>query len=101
MGFFFEISSKEILELPKDATFEQTQFKTWDVGNHIGSLPEVIRNIHFDWPDYRYAPGSSSSPKAAEILVKRVDKKPRIETAPEFAKKVEIRLQESSSIRRS
>lgn len=83
------------LELPKDATLEQTNFKTREVENYLGTLPEVTGIFTTIGQTSGMMTGSSSSPYASEILVKMVDKKERDLTAPEYAQKLEIDLQEN------
>lgn len=83
------------LELPKDATLEQTNFKTREVEEYLNTLPEVNGMFTTIGQTSGMLTGSSSSPYAAEILVKMVDKKARNVSAPEFAKQVEIQLQEN------
>lgn len=82
------------LELPKDATLEQTNFKTREVENYLESLPEVTGAFTTVGQTSGMLTGSSSSPYAAEIMVKLVDKKDRKLTAPQYAQRLEIELQE-------
>lgn len=82
------------LELPKDATLEQTNFKTKEVENYLGTLPELTGIFTTIGQTSGMMTGSSSSPNASEIMVKMVDKKDRALTAPEYAQKLEIDLQE-------
>src|SRR5690606_18494632 len=83
------------LELPKDATLEQTNFKTREVEQYIESLPEVTGLFTTVGQTSGMLTGSSSSPYAAEIMVKLVDRKQRDLTAPQYAKRLEIELQEN------
>ncbi len=83
------------LELPKDATLEQTNFKTREVENYLNNYPEIIGTFTTIGQTSSMLTGSTSSPYAAEIMVKMVEKKERSLTAPEFAKQVEIALQEN------
>ena len=83
------------LELPKDATLEQTNFKTREVENYLESLPEVTGIFTTVGQTSGMLTGASSSPYAAEIMVKLVDKKYRDLTAPQYAKRLEIELQEN------
>ena len=83
------------LELPKDATLEQTNFKTREVEEFLNNYPEVIGTFTTIGQTSGMLTGSTSSPYAAEIMVKMVDKKQRTLTAPEFAKQMEIALQEN------
>src|SRR5690554_2902371 len=83
------------LELPKDATLEQTNFKTREVENYLESLPEVTGVFTTVGQTSGMLTGSSSSPYAAEIMVKMVDKQFRELTAPQYAKRLEIELQEN------
>ncbi|MBD3631285.1 efflux RND transporter permease subunit [Cyclobacterium sp.] len=83
------------LELPKDATLEQTNFKTREVEDYLHSLPEVKGIFTTVGQTTGMLTGSSSSPYAAEILVKMVGKENRNLTASEYAQKIEIQLQEN------
>src|SRR5690606_18274067 len=63
------------LELPKDATLEQTNFKTMEVERYLSALPEVSALFTTIGQSSGMLTGSTSSPYAAEITVKMVDKK--------------------------
>src|SRR5690606_35019948 len=76
-------------------TLEQTNFKTREVENYLETLPEVTGLFTTVGQTSGMLTGSSSSPYAAEIMVKLVDKKYRELTAPQYAKRLEIYLQEN------
>lgn len=83
------------MELPKDATIEQTNFKTQEVENYLRTLPEVTEVFTTVGMSSGQFTGSQSSPFTSEIAVKLVDKKHRKQTGPEFARDVENYLEEN------
>src|SRR5690554_2451410 len=66
-----------------------------EVERYLSALPEVSALFTTIGQSSGMLTGSTSSPYAAEITVKMVDKKDRDISAPEFARKVEVQLQES------
>ena len=82
------------MELPKDATLEQTNFKTQEVENYLRTLPEVSEVFTTVGRSSGQFTGSQASPFTAEIAVKLVDKKHRVQSGPEFARDVENYLEE-------
>lgn len=83
------------LELPKDATLEQTNFKTREVERYLESLPEVTGIFTTVGQTSGMLSGASSSPYASEIMVKMVDKEHRDLSSAEYAQRLEIDLQQS------
>lgn len=82
------------LELPKDATLEQTNFKTQEVERYLYTLPEVTEVFTTVGVSSGAFTGSQSVPYSAEITVKMVDKKQRDISGPVFAREVERQLEE-------
>jgi HAE1 family hydrophobic/amphiphilic exporter-1 len=83
------------VELPKDATLEQTNFKTQEVENYLKSLPEVSQVYTTIGVTSGVLTGAQSVPYTSEIAVKMVDVKLRSQTAPDFARDVENYLEEN------
>jgi HAE1 family hydrophobic/amphiphilic exporter-1 len=83
------------VELPKDATLEQTNFKTQEVENYLKSLPEVTQVYTTIGVTSGTLTGSQSVPYTSEIAVKMVDVKLRDQTAPDFARDIENYLEEN------
>lgn len=83
------------MELPKDATLEQTNFKTREVEDYLRTLPEVTEVFTKVGVASGQFTGSQSSPFTSEISVKLVDRKHRDMTGPDYARKVENYLEES------
>lgn len=77
------------LELPKDATLEQTNFKTREVEDYLRTLPEVTEVFTTVGVASGQFSGSQSSPFTSEISVKLVDAKERSLTGPDYARNVE------------
>jgi HAE1 family hydrophobic/amphiphilic exporter-1 len=82
------------MELPKDATFEQTNFKTREVEDYLRTLPEVTEIFTTVGIASGQFTGSQSSPFTSEISVKLVDAKHRSLTGPDYARNVENYLAE-------
>lgn len=83
------------MELPKDATLEQTNFQTQEVENYLRTLPEVSEVFTTVGRSSGQFTGSQASPFTAEIAVKLVEKKFRAQSGPEFARDVENYLEEN------
>jgi len=83
------------VELPKDATLEQTNFKTQEVENYLKSLKEVSQVYTTIGVTSGVLTGAQSVPYTSEIAVKMVDVKLRSQTAPDFARDVENYLEEN------
>ncbi|MCH7408513.1 efflux RND transporter permease subunit [Belliella sp. DSM 111904] len=82
------------VELPKDATLEQTNFKTQEVERYLSSIPEVTQIYSTVGVTSGSLTGSQSVPYTAEVAVKLVDAKHRSFTAPELSRRVENYLEE-------
>ncbi|WP_057936537.1 efflux RND transporter permease subunit [Algoriphagus resistens] len=82
------------LELPKDATLEQTNFKTREVEDYLRTLPEVTEVFTTVGVASGQFTGSQSSPFTSEILVKLVDPEFRSMTGPDYARNLENYLEE-------
>lgn len=82
------------LELPKDATLEQTNFKTQEVENYLYSLPEVKEVFTTVGITSGAFTGSQSVPYTSEIMVKLVEKEKRSVTGPELARDIERHLEQ-------
>ncbi|AWW31095.1 AcrB/AcrD/AcrF family protein [Echinicola strongylocentroti] len=83
------------LELPKSATLEETNFTTREAENFLTKKSLVSSVFTTVGQTTGGMSGSQSTPYAAEITVKMVDAEKRNVTAPEFAKEMEIALEES------
>ncbi|MEP0711938.1 MAG: efflux RND transporter permease subunit, partial [Algoriphagus sp.] len=83
------------LELPKDATLEQTNFKTREVEDYLRTLPEVTEVFTTVGVASGQFTGSQSSPFTAEISVKLVEPEFRSMTGPDYARSVENYLEEN------
>lgn len=83
------------MELPKDATLEQTNFKTQEVEAYLRTLPEVTEVFTTVGRSSGQFTGSQASPYSSEIAVKLVDKEHRSQSGPEFARTVENYLEEN------
>ena len=83
------------LELPKDATLEQTNFKTREVEDYLRTLPEVTEVFTTVGVSSGQFTGSQSSPYTSEISVKLVDAKHRSLSGPDYARQVENTLEET------
>ncbi|SFT52504.1 hydrophobic/amphiphilic exporter-1, HAE1 family [Algoriphagus locisalis] len=83
------------LELPKDATLEQTNFKTREVEDYLRTLPEVTEVFTTVGVASGQFTGSQSSPFTSEILVKLVDPEHRTMTGPDYARTLENYLEEN------
>tara|TARA_R110002020_G_scaffold138602_7_gene308935 strand:- start:6590 stop:9712 length:3123 start_codon:yes stop_codon:yes gene_type:complete len=83
------------LELPKDATLEQTNFKTREVEDYLRTLPEVTEVFTTVGVASGQFTGSQSSPFTSEILVKLVDPEHRSMTGPDYARTLENYLEEN------
>ena len=83
------------LELPKDATLEQTNFKTREVEDYLRTLPEVTEVFTTVGVASGQFTGSQSSPFTSEILVKLVDAEHRSMTGPDYARTLENYLEEN------
>lgn len=79
------------MELPKDATLEQTNFKARDVELYLGQFKEV-EMVYTNVGNSSGMMGNQTSPYLAEISVKLSED--RDFTAPDFARELEIELQE-------
>ncbi|MEB2784054.1 efflux RND transporter permease subunit [Algoriphagus persicinus] len=82
------------LELPKDATLEQTNFKTREVEDYLRTLPEVTEVFTTVGVASGQFTGSQSSPFTSEILVKLVEPEFRSMTGPDYARTLENYLEE-------
>lgn len=82
------------LELPKDATLEQTNFKTREVEDYLRTLPEVTEVFTTVGVASGQFTGSQSSPYTAEILVKLVGPEHRAMSGPDYARNLENYLEE-------
>lgn len=82
------------LELPKDATLEQTNFKTREVEDYLRTLPEVTEVFTTVGVASGQFTGSQSSPFTSEILVKLVAPEFRSVTGPDYARSLENYLEE-------
>ncbi|WP_215225247.1 efflux RND transporter permease subunit [Echinicola shivajiensis] len=82
------------LELPKSATLEETNFTTREVENFMMEYPQVT-DVFTTVGQTSGMSGSQTTPYAAEITVKMVGPEQRAVTAPEFAKEMEIALEEN------
>ncbi|GGF22455.1 efflux RND transporter permease subunit [Echinicola rosea] len=83
------------LELPKSATLEETNFTTREAENYLTKNSLVSSVFTTVGQTTGGMSGSQSTPYAAEITVKMVDAEKRNITAPEFAKEMEIALEEN------
>ncbi|EAZ82669.2 efflux RND transporter permease subunit [Algoriphagus machipongonensis] len=83
------------LELPKDATLEQTNFKTREVEDYLRTLPEVTEVFTTVGVSSGQYTGSQSSPFTSEISVKLVGKENRSLSGPDYARNVENYLEEN------
>ncbi|GAA5025356.1 multidrug ABC transporter [Marivirga lumbricoides] len=83
------------VELPKDATLEQTNFKTREVEEYLSSLPEVREIFTTVGRTSGSLSGSQSVPYTSEISVKLVAASERNYTGPQVARQVERALQEN------
>ncbi|WP_026953220.1 efflux RND transporter permease subunit [Algoriphagus mannitolivorans] len=83
------------LELPKDATLEQTNYKTQEVESYLRSLPEVTEVFTKVGISSGQYTGSQSSPYTAEVSVKLVPKGQRSLSGPDYARNVENYLEEN------
>src|SRR5690606_22299287 len=83
------------LELPKDATLEQTNFKTREVEDYLRTLPEVTEVFTTVGVASGQFTGSQSSPFTSEILVKLVAPELRSMTGPDYARNLENYLEEN------
>ena len=83
------------LELPKDATLEQTNFKTREVEDYLRTLPEVTEVFTTVGVASGQFTGSQSSPFTSEILVKLVSPEHRSMTGPDYARTLENYLEEN------
>jgi HAE1 family hydrophobic/amphiphilic exporter-1 len=83
------------LELPKDATLEQTNFQTQLVENYLRTLPVVSEVFTTVGRSSGQFTGSQASPFTAEVAVKLVDRKHRDQTGPAIARDVENYLEEN------
>lgn len=82
------------VELPKDATLEQTNFKTREVEDYLSSLPEVTEIYTTVGLASGQFSGAQSVPYSAEVSVKLVPADKRAQTGPQIAREVERNLQE-------
>lgn len=82
------------MELPKDATLEQTNFKTQEVESYLRTLPEVTEVFTTVGMASGQFTGSQSSPFTSEISVKLVPKEQRALSGPDFARTVENAMEE-------
>tara|TARA_R110002072_G_scaffold105301_1_gene230144 strand:+ start:98576 stop:101698 length:3123 start_codon:yes stop_codon:yes gene_type:complete len=82
------------LELPKDATLEQTNFKTREVEDYLRTLPEVTEVFTTVGVASGQFTGSQSSPFTSEILVKLVEPEFRSMSGPDYARNLENYLEE-------
>jgi HAE1 family hydrophobic/amphiphilic exporter-1 len=83
------------IELPKDATLEQTNFKTQEVENYLNTLPEVIEVFTTVGLTSGQFTGSQSVPYTSELSVKLVPREQRTSTGPVFALDVERYLEQN------
>ncbi|WP_200975529.1 efflux RND transporter permease subunit [Echinicola sp. 20G] len=83
------------LELPKSATLEETNFTTREAENFLQKNPLVTSVFTTVGQTTGSMSGSQSTPYASEITVKMVDAEKRHVSAPEFAKEMEIALEEN------
>ncbi|TXE13633.1 efflux RND transporter permease subunit [Algoriphagus aquimarinus] len=83
------------LELPKDATLEQTNFKTREVEDYLRTLPEVTEVFTTVGVASGQFTGSQSSPFTSEILVKLVGPEYRTMSGPDYARNLENYLEEN------
>ena len=83
------------LELPKSATLEETNFTTREAENFLSKNPLVTNVFTTVGQTTGSMSGSQSTPYASEITVKMVDAEHRNVTAPEFAREMEIALEEN------
>ncbi|WP_194778554.1 efflux RND transporter permease subunit [Pararhodonellum marinum] len=83
------------LELPKDATLEQTNFKTLEIEEYLSSLPEVTEIFTTVGISSGSFSGSQSVPYTSEVSVKLLPKKSRDLTGPEIARNIERYLGEN------
>ncbi|MFC4873163.1 efflux RND transporter permease subunit [Negadavirga shengliensis] len=83
------------LEMPKESTLEQTNFKTMEVESYLAGFPEVKELFTTVGMTTGSMSGSQATPYASEILVSMVPADKRNIRAPEFSRKVEIQLEEN------
>ena len=83
------------IELPKDATLEQTNFQTQAVEDYLRTLPEVTEVFTTVGIASGQFTGAQSSPYTAEVSVKLVPKKQRDISGPDLARNVESYLEEN------
>jgi HAE1 family hydrophobic/amphiphilic exporter-1 len=83
------------MELPKDATLEQTNFKTREVEDYLRTLPEVTEVFTTVGVASGQFTGSQSSPFTSEISVKLVEPEFRSMSGPDYARQVENYLEEN------
>lgn len=82
------------VELPKDATIEQTNFKAREVERFLESKPEVAQISSTVGSSSNMMTGSAA-PYMAEVNVTMVDKKERSVTADVFARQMKVALEEN------
>lgn len=83
------------IELPKDATLEQTNFQTQAVEDYLRTLPEVTEVFTTVGIASGQFTGTQSSAYTAEVSVKLVPKKERDISGPDLARNVESYLEEN------
>jgi HAE1 family hydrophobic/amphiphilic exporter-1 len=83
------------IELPKSATLEETNFKTMETEHFLRKHPEISGIFTSVGQTTGGFSGATSTPYAAELTVKMVPAEERNTTAPEFAREMEIALEEN------
>ncbi|WP_339925220.1 efflux RND transporter permease subunit [uncultured Cyclobacterium sp.] len=83
------------IELPKSSTIEETNFTTMEVEHFLRQYPEITGIFTSVGQITGGFSGATSTPYAAELTVKMVPSEQRNMTAPEFAREMEIALEES------
>lgn len=82
------------VELPKNATLEQTNFLSREVEKHLKSFPEV-KTLSTTVGTSTGQMSTTATPNVAEINVKMVDKQDRDVAADLFARRMKISLEEN------
>lgn len=82
------------VELPNNATLEQTNFLSREVENHLMSFPEV-KSVSTTVGTSTGRMSTMATPNVAEINVKMIDKKDRNVAADIFARQIKISLEEN------
>ena len=83
------------IELPKSSTIEETNFTTMEAEHFLRTFPEITGVFTTIGQTTGGFSSATSTPYAAELTVKMVPSEERTSTAPEFAREMEIALEEN------